>query len=962
MSFPRFPSWFRSEYWQSAVLFALPVLLISLVVMAFTERPVSNTVTLPVEVIGADSHTESVTVHASEGSDADSLYLKAHSVGYPYWEEFGVAKASVRFNGGPWTDLTDAIASCRYPESAFDCIDGPYPTVRLEVAADDVGGNLNDGTNTIDFRFNYAFSEDSPDNFGAISSGYRVLGVELRRSNDSDVIDGTTFSWDDPSSWTAPEGFGNAADVSDGKALWNERNSLTTQWGSDDQIIASCGDCHASNGRDLAYFAYSNKSIVARSKFHGLTESQGKKIAAYIRSYQLEDPDTGHSYSPPGRPWHPVYQPGPTSIASRSEKDPRTMGTRISEMPGEGSQYAAAGAGLQWALDRDEEMLPHVFPGGPSSDDFDIDSARDGMHVPAPIQFPDWNGWLPAHHPLDMWGPEVKNWSDWRSGFWDPAEGTAGGEHASLSDYEQCASSSGAGSKQCLEDLWWATRFLGTEAHNFAEEEDQFVKPKYSDITTQSDEAYRIATLKKWATVRLWEVIESSDAADELDALDSHNGGTWSNTDWYTWPGGHLPFGIPPHINGHFAGDKDRAYDLWLDNTWYEVTVRMNSGRGHKLGNRPVDWQYQNTHLDDLMVLGIRQPLRRVFTFMKSFEVCESFSSDLLHLDSNPRAWSTNRYICGAALGVSHDFFTHLDTYQPGLHRQTFETLLEEQVETMMYRHSPNLGEDVDANWERVQDDRAGWEPESAVVDTNAAINAGFWKDSGEEHSQFYHMLKYANDLGVRQTLIDSAAAWNDAMVPSPAWSSAALPVEMSFFTATRTESSALLRWRTEGEVHNAGFDVLHCPPHEERCSQVAFIEGAGTTSEAQTYRFHTGPLEPGTHRFRLRQIDLDGSSSRTAPQVVKIGPNRALSLSLVGPNPTGSTTQLRFSLKETGLATVSLFDVAGRRVSELYRQKLRPGTTETLNVSLHDAPSGAYFVRLSGPNGSRVQKVVVTK
>jgi hypothetical protein len=38
-------------------------------------------------------------------------------------------------------------------------------------------------------------------------------------------------------------------------------------------------------------------------------------------------------------------------------------------------------------------------------------------------------------------------------------------------------------------------------------------------------------------------------------------------------------------------------------------------------------------------------------------------------------------------------------------------------------------------------------------------------------------------------------------------------------------------------------------------------MDGAGTTSQPQDYRFRTEPLAPGRHTFRLVQIDLDGTA-----------------------------------------------------------------------------------------------------
>ena len=309
----------------------------------------SNTGTLPIEVIGPDGYTESVTVVASNGAQAEDLYLQAHSIGYPYYEDFTVSKASIRINGGPWTDITNDIATCQFPESNLDCVGGPYPTIRFEIPVADIGGSLQDGSNTIDFRFNYAFPADSPDDFGSPSTGYRILDLELRDGADIDLIDGTTFVWDDPSTWAPPEGYDDPQSISDGEALWHDRDILIDGWGGHD-IRASCADCHAADGRDLQYFAFSNTSIVARSAFHGLTDDDGKKIAAYIRSQELQDVDDGHTYAPPARPWTPVYQPGPTSRASRGEDAPRDQGTAINDMPSNGSQYLAAGAGLEWVL------------------------------------------------------------------------------------------------------------------------------------------------------------------------------------------------------------------------------------------------------------------------------------------------------------------------------------------------------------------------------------------------------------------------------------------------------------------------------------------------------------------------------------------------------------------------------------------------------------------------------------
>lgn len=175
-------------------------------------------------------------------------------------------------------------------------------------------------------------------------------------------------------------------------------------------IRAHCSDCHARYGRDLKYFCYPNASIIARSRFHGLSELQGQQIASYIRSLSAPSP---------GRPWNPPYQPG----------------------PGLDSQPAAnwaAGADLPWVLDDDARTLSFLFasktdrlrPSDPAAgkdlnwialvpqitpERFRPDGNLNVREIPIAFQLPDWNHWLPQVHPTDAWGAAFQRseFADW---------------------------------------------------------------------------------------------------------------------------------------------------------------------------------------------------------------------------------------------------------------------------------------------------------------------------------------------------------------------------------------------------------------------------------------------------------------------------------------------------------------------------------------------------------------------
>ena len=75
------------------------------------------------------------------------------------------------------------------------------------------------------------------------------------------------------------------------------------------------------------------------------------------------------------------------------------------------------------------------------------------------------------------------------------------------------------------------------------------------------------------------------------------------------------------------------------------------------------------------------------------------------------------------------------------------------------------------------------------------------------------------------------------------------------------------MQWRTTSETNNAGFEAQHRSPEQAAWETLRFVPGAGTTTQPQDYRFRTGALAPGTHAFRLRQVDLDGASD-LSPEV----------------------------------------------------------------------------------------------
>jgi hypothetical protein len=176
-----------------------------------------------------------------------------------------------------------------------------------------------------------------------------------------------------------------------------------------------------------------------------------------------------------------------------------------------------------------------------------------------------------------------------------------------------------------------------------------------------------------------------------------------------------------------------------------------------------------------------------------------------------------------------------------------------------------------------------------------------------------------------------------------------AIPVELSAFDARVRRQDVQLRWRTESETDNAGFAV------EQRAEgapfqEVGFVEGAGTTSRPQAYRYTVENVEPGTYDFRLRQVDHDGTSAYSAPVPVRVTVGGAFWLRGPVPNPVRDHARFELAVDTSQRIVVEVYDSLGRRMHRYNAELAAHRTTALgLNVDRLGLSSGTYFLQVRG-------------
>jgi len=201
-----------------------------------------------------------------------------------------------------------------------------------------------------------------------------------------------------------------------------------------------------------------------------------------------------------------------------------------------------------------------------------------------------------------------------------------------------------------------------------------------------------------------------------------------------------------------------------------------------------------------------------------------------------------------------------------------------------------------------------------------------------------------------------------------PVRTSTALPVELLGFDAVRNGSTVALRWQTASETNNAGFRVQHKAGQEaaQGWEELGFVESKvadGTTTEAQSYRFAVDrDLKPGTHRFRLEQVDLDGSTTPSRVVDVQVRMDGALTLTPPAPNPTSGRATLTFGVKDATKAQIVLYNVLGQRVKTLYEGSPRAEQSRTLTFDTSGLPSGVYILQLRAEGQTRTQRLTVVR
>ncbi len=192
------------------------------------------------------------------------------------------------------------------------------------------------------------------------------------------------------------------------------------------------------------------------------------------------------------------------------------------------------------------------------------------------------------------------------------------------------------------------------------------------------------------------------------------------------------------------------------------------------------------------------------------------------------------------------------------------------------------------------------------------------------------------------------------------------LPVELIGFEAHQDGATIRLAWQTASETNNAGFHVER--QSGDTWTHLGYVEGHGTTEAPQSYRFTDAALPFAADRlsYRLRQVDLDGTTTYSSELTVEQEAPTRLKVHTPFPNPArGERITLRYELPEgyrDAEVQVALYDVLGRLVAAPITRRQQAGRREARFRLPPHLRSGLYFVRLTAGSQTNTQRLTVVR
>lgn len=233
--------------------------------------------------------------------------------------------------------------------------------------------------------------------------------------------------------------------------------------------------------------------------------------------------------------------------------------------------------------------------------------------------------------------------------------------------------------------------------------------------------------------------------------------------------------------------------------------------------------------------------------------------------------------------------------------------------------------------------------------------------------NNYYFSGNVDGDADVTRTAVTNPVNWTSYGGTSAfqnltgSISNGALPVELTLFTATLNGGNIQLRWKTETEVNNYGFEIERSD-ESSNWAVINFVKGYGNSNSPKNYLYNDVIVgQSGTYYYRLKQIDNDGTFEYSDIVTVGVGTPDQYNLSQNYPNPFNPETKINFSLPAKQFVSLKVYNALGELVKDLVNE-IKEAGNYSVTFDGSNLSSGVYIYRLESQNFVINKKMTLLK
>ena len=181
------------------------------------------------------------------------------------------------------------------------------------------------------------------------------------------------------------------------------------------------------------------------------------------------------------------------------------------------------------------------------------------------------------------------------------------------------------------------------------------------------------------------------------------------------------------------------------------------------------------------------------------------------------------------------------------------------------------------------------------------------------------------------------------------------LPVEMVDFVGENQGDLNLLTWYTGAEVNNSHFEIERSADGVE-FKMIGQVDGVGTSTMLQSYAFSDTDFRDGMNYYRIKQVDLNGSSTYSKIIAINNDSNGGFAITKHFPNPTSENLNIELFSMRSEPVQLQIAQLSGQVDLQVLKE-ITAGDNSFV-VPVQELSSGIYLLTFTGLESGQKDQV----